>query len=180
MTDIASHILGFASSFGKSGTWQVYDKWKLNVHQNLEYKIKNKWQQVIFKNLKVSIITLTGRDDDVLYYEGSASVSSINISISFTLLNKSLGFVTYQLSFLHALVGFVQLRKALIQKQYCIYWYLIVWILRLLWHENEFCYTWRKNNGMSSFNFCNCSLSVSDILDICLGGGYSIIKQIWH
>lgn len=78
------------------------------------------------QKFKVSIITLTGRDDDVLYYEGSASVSSINISISFTLLNKSLGFVTYQLSFLHALVGFVQLRKALIQKQYCIYWYLIV------------------------------------------------------
>lgn len=122
------------------------------------------------QKFKVSIITLTGRDDDVLYYEGSASVSSINISISFTLLNKSLGFVTYQLSFLHALVGFVQLRKALIQKQYCIYRYLIVWILRLLWHENEFCYTWRKNNGMSSFNFCNCSLSVSAILDICLGG----------
>lgn len=75
------------------------------------------------QKFKVSIITLTGRDDDVLYYEGSASVSSINISISFTLLpvNKSLGFVTYQLSFLHALVGFVQLRKALIQKQYCIY-----------------------------------------------------------
>lgn len=121
------------------------------------------------KKFKVSIITLTGRDDDVLYYEGSASVSWINISISFTLLNKSLGFVTHQLSFLHALVGFVQLRKALIQKQYCIY--LIVWILRLLWHENEFCYTWRKNNGMSSFNFCNCSLSVSAILDICLGEG---------
>lgn len=121
------------------------------------------------KKFKVSIITLTGRDDDVLYYKGSASVSWINISISFTLLNKSLGFVTHQLSFLHALVGFVQLRKALIQKQYCIY--LIVWILRLLWHENEFCYTWRKNNGMSSFNFCNCSLSVSTILDICLGGG---------
>lgn len=100
------------------------------------------------QKFKVSIITLTGRDDDVLYYEGSASVCSINISISFTLLNKSLGF--------------------LIQKQYCIY--LIVWILRLLWHENEFCYTWRKNNGMSSFNFCNCSLSVSAI-DICLGGG---------
>lgn len=74
------------------------------------------------KKFKVSIITLTGRDDDVLYYEGSASVCSISIlSISFTLLNKSLGFVTYQLSFLHALVGFVQLRKALIQKQYCIY-----------------------------------------------------------
>lgn len=73
------------------------------------------------QKFKVSIITLKGRDDDVLYYEGSASVSSINISISFTLLNKSLGFATYQLSFLHALVGFVQLRKALIQKQYCIY-----------------------------------------------------------
>lgn len=109
---------------------------------------------------KVSIITLTGRDDDVLYYEGSASVSSINISISFTLLNKSLGFVTYQLSFLHALVGFVQLRKALIQKQYCIY--LIVWILRLLWHENEFCYTWRKNmechHSISAIALCQCPL----------------------
>lgn len=68
------------------------------------------------QKFKVSIITLT-----VLYYEGSVSVCSISISISFTLLNKSLGFVTYQLSFLHALVGFVQLRKALIQKQYCIY-----------------------------------------------------------
>lgn len=78
------------------------------------------------QKFKVSIITLPGRDDDVLYYEGSASVCSINISISFTLLNKSLGFLTYQLSFLHALVGFVQLRKALIQKQYCIYRYLIV------------------------------------------------------
>lgn len=73
------------------------------------------------QKFKVRIITLTGRDDNVLYYEASASVSSINISISFKLLNKSLGFMTYQLSFLHALVGFVQLRKALIQKQYCIY-----------------------------------------------------------
>lgn len=27
------------------------------------------------QKFKVSIITLTGRDDDVLYYEGSASVS---------------------------------------------------------------------------------------------------------
>lgn len=42
------------------------------------------------QKFKVSIITLTGRDDDVLYYEGSASVSSINISISFTLLIKQI------------------------------------------------------------------------------------------
>lgn len=78
----------------------------------------------------------------------------------------------YQLTFLHALVGYVQLLKALIQKQNCIYLIHCVNLkIKMTWRWILF--KWKNNNGIchhsSFYSLCNCFISVFGILDIFYG-----------